>query len=95
MRACVSLDNFSQDLCKFYCQLDYWRELAIISGLTLPELSDRNLNLSPEEQWNQAIAERDRFAAIWRLEANNTGVDLTGVDPISADTPSESVGTSE
>ena len=43
-------------------------------GIPLPSITPRERQLSLEEQWHRAIAERDRLTAIWRAESIRRGL---------------------
>ena len=36
----IIIDIFDRDLCIFYCQLKKWREIAVQSGIALPNVEE-------------------------------------------------------
>ena len=74
-------DGFEKELCEFYCQLEFWRTQAVQNGLDLPQIKQQNKKLTPLEKWRVAVSERDRLAAIWRLQASNQGIVLDPNEP--------------
>ena len=77
-------------LCSFYCHLEFWSLQALERGIPLPSITPRERQLSLEEQWHKAIAERDRLADIWRKESISRG--LTINFPYSIDNSSPQDG---
>ena len=61
-------------LCSFYCHLEFWLVHSLERGVPLPSITPRERQLPLEEQWHEAIAERDRLTAIWREESIRRGL---------------------
>ena len=70
----LSTVGYEEILCNFYCQLEFWAVQASEHGVPLPPITARETHLSLEEQWNNAIEERDKLADIWKKESARRGL---------------------
>ena len=50
-------------------------------GMPLPPITARETHLPMEEQWNNAIVERDKLADIWKKESASRGLVVDSSDP--------------